>query len=252
MRFRLAAPADPLYDPLVAVSTDRADIRLLRVSPEACAELLMAGRVEAALLSPLDYGRANGIVDYCILPGPALALEGYTQRVWLYFRPGLRTITRCATPSTQHFLAQALRLLFAEAYDIELQLLDMPASGVSETLHSVDAVLSWQEDLPSLGRLDIGEEWLSAFGYALPIAFWSCRAEVASEELLAAINELTHPQLPESEPVAELSPYCRGTVYWRWNETVANALRETLLLLYYHQLVPHISEVKPWDSTMPE
>ncbi|MEN3026481.1 MAG: MqnA/MqnD/SBP family protein [Chlorobiota bacterium] len=252
MRFRLAAPADPLYDPLVAASTDRADIRLLRVSPEACAELLMAGRVEAALLSPLDYGKANGIVDYRILPGPALAFEGYTQRVWLYFRPGLRTITRCATPSTQHFLAQALRLLFAEAYDTELQLLDMPVSGVSETLHSADAVLSWREDLPNLSRLDIGEEWFSAFGYALPIAFWSCRAEVASKELVAAITELAHPQLPESEAVTEPSPYRQGTIHWRWNETVGNALRETLLLLYYHQLVPHISEVKPWDGSMPE
>ncbi|MCS6966734.1 MAG: hypothetical protein NZ473_08240 [Candidatus Kapabacteria bacterium] len=248
MCLRLAAPIDPLYNPLVEATTSSPDIMLLRVSEEECAALVAAKEVEAALLSPLSYGRATEVADFWILPGPALALEGYTERVWLYFRSDLHTIERCAVPSLQHFLTQALRLLLMEAYDIEPSYAERPATSVHESLRHADAVLSWYEDIPDLSRLDVGEEWFAAFAHALPLAFWSCRAEVASPKLLRSINDLARPTLPESETITESSPYRQGAIHWRWSATIANAVHETLLLLYYHGLVPCVSEVKLWDG----
>jgi predicted solute-binding protein len=252
MPLRIVAPTSTLYNPLLENAAQAEGVHLLRAREEECAHLLAANRVDVALVSPLTYGRAVGTAEYRILPTTTLALEGYTEHVWLYFRPGLRTLTRCAVPSCDAFLTQALRILLLEAYDLEPTL--FPAnSDVPTSLTTADAVLSWEEDLSELPRMDVGEEWYTTFGYALPVALWVCRMEELPRELPHMLEQLARPGLPaveavtESEPLPALPPRT-GRLLWRWSDTVAAALRETLNLLYYHGLVPHIAEVKLWSG----
>jgi len=251
MEIRIAAPADPLYAPLLA---GRATLphRLLRVSEADCAQLLSANRVEVALLSPLSYGEAVGKAEYLILPGPALALEGYTERVRLYFRPGLRTIARCIVPSLTSFPTLATRLLLLEQFDLEPTY--VAATGApEELLRHADAVLSWDTPAPNLTALDIGEEWYNAFGVPLLLGFWVCRQEELPAELPMLLAQLAADGLPEREPIVEAAespsiPPRQGVIHWRWSDSLADALRQTLQLLYYHGIVPHIAEVNLWQQ----
>ncbi len=255
MHLRIAVPHDRLYTPLIE-GTARS-IQLLRVPEEECSRLLRANRVELALLSPLAYGQCIEHADYRIVPTSAIALEGYTERVWLYFRPGVRTLSRCIVPSLTAFLTQALRIVLQEAYELDPVLI--PASGMSvrEALHEADAVLSWEEDSPEMERLDVAEEWFHAFGHALPVGFWVCRPEELPAELPRLVEQLSRPGLAPTETVTEQRsplpsyPTYPGVIHWHWDSTVAEALKATLELLYYHGLVPHLAEVKLWDGTQP-
>jgi predicted solute-binding protein len=250
---QLAVPNSTLYAPLIAGAEQlRDEVQILCGGEQEVAHLLETNRVAAAFLSPLTYGKTVGQVEYLILPAPALALEGYTERVWLYFRPGLRTISRCAVPEPSDFLAQALRLLLMEAYDVEPTYIPARGRSLSELLATADAVLSYAENLPQYQRLDLGEEWYLTFGYALPVGFWVCRLESLPRHLPLLLRRLAHPDLPPTENITESQPAVppprHGTIHWQWNATIAEALQQTLELLYYHGLVPHIREVTLWND----
>ncbi len=255
MRVRVAVPNDELLTPLFS-SPPPADVELMLTSPEDCAQLLATNRVDVALLSPLAYGHAGATTEYRIIPASALALEGYTERVWLYFRPSVRTLRRCAVPSRTHFLTHALRLLLLELYDLDPELIVRPGQTVAQALTDADAVLSWHEDFSTLHRLDLSEEWYTAFEHPLVLGFWVCRGEELPAQLPDLLLQLAAPGLPEAEAVVECVeprptpalPARRGQLYWRWSTTLSEALHETLTLLYYHGLVPHLREVTLWNA----
>lgn len=254
MPLRIAAPTDALYTPLLAAGAAAAGVQLLRLAEEECARLMRANRAELALLSPLAYGQLAGEADYRIVPTAALALEGYTERVWLYFRPNIRTIAHCAVPSLASFLTHALQLLLKEVYDLEPTFTVAAGRSILEALCHADAVLSWEEDIPGMARLDVAEEWYVAFEHMLPIAFWVCRPEELPAELPDVVNRLVQPGLPPHEAITEDSstlPARHGTIHWRWSEAVADAVEKTLQLLFYHGRVPHLVEVRLWENTSP-
>ncbi len=253
MVLRIAAPIDALYTPLLAAGASVDRVQLLRVPEEECARLLRTNRVELALLSPLAYGNLAGQADYRIVPTGALALEGYTERVWLYFRPQIRTIAHCIAPSLTAFLTQALHLLLKEIYDLEPTFTAAAGRSVHEALCEADAVISWEENRPEMARLDVAEEWYVAFDHMLPVAFWVCRPEELPAELPTVLDRLVQPGLPTREAILEStssSPARHGTIHWRWSEALADATEQTLELLYYHGLVPHITEVRLWDGEL--
>ncbi|GBD07047.1 Chorismate dehydratase [bacterium HR21] len=255
MRLRIAAPEGPLYAPLLSSPAPR-EVVLIRTSEHHCAQLLATSQVEVAFLSPLAYGQASQTTEYRIIPASALALEGYTERVWLAFRPGLRTLRRCIVPAEAHFLPQALRLLLLELYDLEPELLPRAVTQEVDALHDADAVLSWNETHTDFPRLDVGEEWYTAFEYPLLLGFWVCRGEELPSTLPHLLLSLARSALPAIESVREASPIPplpprHGRIHWRWNQILADALQQTLTLLYYHGLVPHIREVTLWDASSP-
>jgi len=114
-------------------------------------------------------------------------------------------------------------------------------------------VLSWDTPAPNLTALDIGEEWYNAFGVPLLLGFWVCRQEELPAELPTLLAQLAADGLPEREPIVEAAespsiPPRQGVIHWRWSDSLADALRQTLQLLYYHGIVPHIAEVNLWQQ----
>lgn len=253
MRVRVAAPDAAIYAPLLS-SPAPLELELIRTSEQQCAHLLATNRVEVALLSPLAYGQASQTTEYRIIPASAVALEGYTERVWLSFRPGLWRLQSCAVPAGTAFLPQALRLLLLESYDLEPELIPSPDAPVETLLHTADAVLSYTGAQTGVPRLDFADEWYTAFEHALLLGFWVCRGEELPSTLPQLLLSLAQPGLPAAEPVVEAHPIAplpprQGRTHWRWNETLADALRQTLALLYYHGLVQHLREITLWDGS---
>ena len=100
---RLAISNAKYLDPIVA-NLDRVaqeqGWEVFRVPEEQATTMLLNNRVELALFSPLGYASAVGTVDYRIIAGPCVAMEGCTSAVGISFNGGLSVAPR-AIPESQ-------------------------------------------------------------------------------------------------------------------------------------------------------
>lgn len=260
MNIKIAVPDNPIYAPLIARVEEVCKAQkfdLVRTTEARCAELLLRNSVEIALLSPLGYGKGVSTVDYRIIRGPALTLEGLTYLASVYFRPNSFNIAEFVSATPSDFINQAGAIALSEKFDIPFNLTGKSGT-IAELLEQNDAVISWGNDDSQIVSLDVSDEWTDGVETALPVAFWVCRPDEMPENLEEIIAEMAAPDLPvevlvHEKTIAGLPNAEReGKIMWKWNDQTENGLKKAIEMMFYLQLVPEISAVKIWGRELLE
>lgn len=239
---KIAVPDAALYAPLVAnaeaVCAERG-WSLVRAPIEQCGRLLLSYAVDAALVSPLGYGRGVGSVDYRIVPGPAVMLHDFTNVAGITFAAGATAIRSVASNTPDEFLVTIGMLILSEKLDAELS---MNPSGASADC-TIDLTTSGETAM-----MDVSEEWADLTDAPLPVALWACRIEADLNAIAAAVGAMA--DATQESPVSEMLPPSgdhfprEGRITYRWNDDSEEALAAALDLLFFHQVLREIPAVK--------
>jgi len=240
---KIAVPDHPLYAPLLAHAKDVCAERgweLVYAPIEQCGAMLFTHAVDAALVSPMGYGRGVTKVDYRIVAGPALMLYEFTNVAGITFAPSAVALRTADSRTPSEFLVTLGMLVLSEKLDVVLSMQsagDVPAD-CSINLWSAGAGFA----------MDVSEEWFDLTDAPLPAAIWTCRVEADLDAISAAVAAMADgtTELPVSEmavPGAEHVPR-EGRIGFRWTDESEEALAAVLDMLYFHQLFPEIPAVK--------
>ncbi len=250
MNYKIAVPDNRVYEPLFRNKeiSGSYNMQLYQVEEKKLREAMLNNRFDGALMSPLGYGLGVEDADYRIIPGPALAVQGWSEMASIYFRKGLKTISKVKAPSPDDFIMIIGKLLLAENFNMEPDVIRKNGE-TNELLKEADAVMTWEKDFHVESLLDITEEWFMAFELPLPLAFWVCREEEVPKNFEKFIHEVKANDLLKREDIvyeAKDEEFHRreGTILWEWNDDVEHALNQSIQFLYFHQLVPEIGAVK--------
>lgn len=250
MSIKIAVPDNPVYSDIVfnLDGADKDEVILFRVPEHKCSELLFDNRVDAAFISPMAYGKPGSSGNFRIVPGPVLAFGGYSGKASIYFRPGAAQLNSCSSPNPDDYLIVLGKLLLMERYDIELSI-DKMNGTKEELLRKADSVMLWEQGAPGSDSLDISELWSDSFEIPLILGFWVCPAEDFHPAVTDTVKRIWNSSLKTEEPVIEIttSPDIAprdGFILRQWNDELESALEKTIDLLFYHQLINEIEEVK--------
>lgn len=239
---KIAIPDAALYAPLSAhaeaVCAERG-WSLVRAPIEQCGRLLLSHAVDAALVSPLGYGRGVGSVDYRIVPGPAIMLHDFTNVAGITFAAGATAIRSVASQTPEEFLVTMGMLILAEKLDAEL--------SMNPSAQNADCTI----DLAVPGvtaMMDVSEEWADLTDAPLPVALWACRIEADLDAMAVAVGAMADAmqERPVSEMLSTSDDHVprEGRITYRWNDDSEEALAAVLDLLFFHQILREIPAVK--------
>jgi len=160
------------------------DVSLRYSVPSSLMNQLVAGEVEVALCSSIDYQRSPE--PLLIVPVGLLGCDGPTLTVRLYSTRPIRAITHVYCDTDSHTSVALLRILLKEVFDTEPELLDYNArEHVAE-----NKPLDWPEAMLLIGdkvvtdsppavryphQLDLGEAWQKHTGRPFVFALWMAR-----------------------------------------------------------------------------
>ncbi len=254
MKNKIAVPDTPYLKDLFANSDkvkEEYGFEFFVVPEDKIGEFFFNNRFDLALLSPMDYALGIGKSDYRILEGPCFAAEAYTKLGSVYFNPNLPDISTIGTPTPENFLIKIAKLLLAERYEMHPNIMKFDGS-VSESLAKHDAVLTLVSDKEIEATLDISEEWYINSSSPLPLAFWVARNDEAPNDAHDIIKKLAadfyQTDIIINEQSEDGSFVREGRILKVWNEEIAKALVEVIELLYYHQFIPEIGDVKMYGD----
>lgn len=244
MTLKLAIPNNPIYNPLAENKLPETDAaHIIRDDEAKIAELMLKNRVDAALLTPISYGRAVADADYRIAPGYCLAASGFTKLASIYFKKGLKIIESGASPTPEDFIIKMGAIILSEKYDIHIDLQKSP-EGVDKILEKRDAAIVWGESAFNDPALDVGEEWFANYETPLPLAFWVCRNEEAPENLYETLNMLANTQIRNDVHIFDEETGRSGKLIWTWSDEIEAALDQVFHILYYRQELDEIPKIK--------
>jgi hypothetical protein len=162
------------------------------------------------------------------------------------FNGGLDEIKTVGSSRPKSFHAIMGSLILREKYGAH----STPVVGTNEA-GIPDAVVESRDDTQTLPTLDLSEEWGDIAEAPLPMALWACRSEAATEienldEIIASIADaaIAEEQVLEAES-DETDAFPReGKMMYRWSDEIETGLIAAMNLLYFHQMIPEIPEVK--------
>ena len=245
---RIAVTDAPYLSPLIAnldAVSKKYGLEVSVVPEEEAAKMLLNFAVDVALLTPLGYGLGVGKVDYRIIRGPCAALNDYTGVAGIRFADNLEEVKTIASSRPQSFLTWIGALIMREKFEAPSN----PVLNVTD-IESPDCVIE-MESQHSGGRsaLDIGEEWFDMVETALPTALWVCRVEADFEKVAGIVTEMadqkvTERHVSDTVSVAEESLPRAGHISFRWYDDMETDITAALNLLFFHQVLPEIPEIK--------
>lgn len=224
-------------------------LEIYYVDEKESMEYFLSGKVDAALVNPLEYGRQVGRSDSVIIPYSAIYLDGYTEVASIIFQKELETFKSMATKDSDSFLFFASKILLAERYDMVLDVV-LSQDSEEEMLEKADCAFIFGVSQSNFNSFDIGEEWYDTFEMPLPVAFWICRSEEHPEGIEKVI--LSFSDIAESKSIGINErkkgkvdiPERKGKIETGFNAEFEEALAQTFHFLFYHQLIKDIPEVK--------
>lgn len=144
--------------------------------PEAvCAERLLQGAVEFALIpvSAYAYGKGN----FQVLPDVAISFNGPAGNIQLFFNKELKDIKTVAVDKRARFALQLIKILMPEKFKTTPDYLSMEPDLPTMLEKSDAALLTGEQAIAAAKdnphRLDLGEEWFDLTGLPLVYAFWA-------------------------------------------------------------------------------
>ncbi len=183
--------------PLIDGLENLADVDLRHTVPSRLIDVLLAGDVDLALCSSIDYQRSDD--PLVIVPCGLLGSDGPTLTVRLYSTRPLDEINLVHCDTDSHTSVVLLHILLKELHGIEPRLLDFDPTGRPDR-----GPRGWPEALLLIGdkvvtdappdaryqhQLDLGAAWARLTGLPFVFALWMARRDTdrAVVELAATI-----------------------------------------------------------------
>ena len=244
---RIAVPTDTLAHPILVHAHDvcsRLGWTLLNADVDACADMLLANKVEVALVSPIHYGLATGKLDLNIVDGSCVALQDYTNTMGVFFPNNVAEITRIGATNPTHFLSQMGAVVLRERFEAANVSVDLVATN----LQDVDCVLAQPPYDNKVATLDVSEEFTDMAECPLPVYIWACCPEAdidALPSVLLAMADATYveQQVEEEVHIHDEHFTREGKILYRWTDEVEEGLNAVFNLLFFHQILPKLPEI---------
>lgn len=245
---RIAVPSDPLVQSIVAnvqETCNRLGWTLIIRSSDECADMLMSNRADVALITPFHYGMATGKLDLNIVGGPCVALHDFTNTMGVYFPNNVAFIKTIAATHPDHFLSKMGAIVLRERFEAE----DVSMIQVGNADESSDCVLAFPSEYQRVATLDVSEEFTDMAECPLPVYLWACRVDSVSEQLAGAVaamadNNVVDQFVEEVVHIHDEHFTREGKVLYRWSGEVEEGLNAVFNLLYFHQVLPVLPEIK--------
>jgi hypothetical protein len=249
---KLAVPDNDIFAKLYGNDVfiaESQDLQIFKVREQDAHRLLLDKKVDAALLTPLGYGMGYQDAEFRIVPETALATVDFTGLASVFFKEGLKKVSKVASSSPDDFLIKIGGILLAEKYGFDIELFE--AKGTKdEILQHYDAAILWEASSATDNALDISDEWFDLFGMPLPLLAWVTWEDVSQENIRNRIKSIAAINLEKEENRYETSNdkvdynLRQGQLFWSWNEDVEKAFEQVLQFLFFHQFFEHIPAVK--------
>ncbi len=249
---KLAVPNNEIFAKLYgneAFVSAAEDLQIIKAKEPELHRLLLDRKVDAALLSPHGYGQGYQDAEFRIVPETALATVEFTGLASVFFREGLKNVTKAASDSPEDFLIRMGGILLAEKYGFDIELFE--ARGTKDQiLQKYDAAILWEKSTATDNSLDISDEWFDLFSMPLPLLAWVAWEDAPQEHLSQYIRNIATVNLEKEEDRFESANekvdfnLRRGLLFWSWTEEVEKAFEQVLQFLFFHQFFAHIPAVK--------
>ena len=209
--------------------------------PAGCAARLHDRSTDLALIPSIEYLRNP---DYRIVPNLAVASEGAVASVALFATRPVTSLRSIAVDSSSRTAAMLLRILCAEAWEIEPKLVrlrpDLPVmlKRCDAALIIGDAALFLEHEEQGLDKVDLGEEWTVLTSLPFVWAAWVGRRgaltaehgralEAARAQGEQAIDDIATRHCPGDEERQEIGRrYLRENVSFGLDERAQSGLRK--------------------------
>ena len=151
------------------------------VAPVRCAELLVEGRAEAALIPVIEYQRYP---DLLVAPGACVASKTQVYSVVLVSRVPISKVRSVALDTTSRTSAALVQIILRRFYDLTPDY-HTAAPRIAEMLETSDAALIIGDPAMMIDRrgllvYDLAEEWRKHTALPFVFAFWAIRDDARS------------------------------------------------------------------------
>lgn len=226
--------------------------QLIEESRPALARQLREQELIAGLLSPLEYAKDSS--DYSIVPKIGAVSEIGNGSIVVRFHEGGKKIQTLAVNPSFVWEIVLTKIVFAEAFDIELTIVPMNAPP-DVMLQKADAALfvgdSAVEVMGTDSIIDITEEWNQLTDLPLVHAIWCGReGDLTKEDIqhlqqsalkgTAGIKDIVLALQPDEREA--LQRFLESFSY-DLNDEAEAGLAEMMKYFYYHGITPDVSEL---------
>jgi chorismate dehydratase len=171
---------------------------LVKAPPTALNAMLSRGELDVSPVSSVHYARNAD--DLVLLPGLSINSTGFVHSVGLFYRNAIDTLHGGTVSVTEESATSdvLLRILLEKRFGIDAKRApgDADPEGILDgryqgALLIGDSALKGALAYPSLGRIDLGEEWTRWTSYPMVFAVWCARREFAQRhpDALRAAHE---------------------------------------------------------------
>ncbi len=234
-------------------------IALVDEQPARVDWMLLEHQAEAALASPLLYGKREG--DLVLLPGACLTASSATGDVFMHFREGLKTIATLGyydEPDIDTMLAQ---VILKEKYGMAPRLVKV-TQAAEVALTTVDALLlARNEDDPAAppqSGIDLYDEWFDMTQLPFVREVFLAWDTMITPELVSAIEQagarMDEAALRALELAMELHAATLETsaipahYRYKFTDDADEGLRMFFQLAFFHGLHRDIPEFRIWEG----
>ncbi|HXX64617.1 MAG TPA: MqnA/MqnD/SBP family protein [Bacteroidota bacterium] len=250
-RTSIGIPAEIYCRPFVEILRANGVFEVVLDAPASLAQKLAKRSLKGAFLSPIDFARNAS--DYRIVPGCAVSSDSGNKSLVLYFRGGAQAVRTLAVPPTSASDIVLAKILLAERFDSEPQLVpvvgDLPfmLAKADAALLSGEAALNASAVQPE--SIDLIEEWVAATDLPYVHGFWCGREKGLSKEECGVLSALNTDIAGRSETSQRENPAPAEIYSYDFTESVQEGIREFLRYAYYHGILPDVPELVFFGSS---
>ncbi len=247
------------------------DITLRHSVPSLLIDELLAGRVEVALCSSIDYLRSPE--PLVLLPVGMLGCDGPTMTVRLYSTQPLHEVTRVHCDTDSHTSVALLRILMRELYETEVEIVEYEAREHVAGNH----VVEWPDAMLLIGdkvttdsppavryphQLDLGDAWHQLTGLPFVFAVWMAKESVDPSRLRTValaldrqrrhnqqrIDRILHDRVSQTKwPLDLAREYLTQRLRYAFDERALQGMKQFFDLATSHRLVENRRDIRWLD-----
>ncbi len=213
--------------------------------PARLAVKLRERSLDAAFLSPIDYGRDYAM--YSVLPDLCASSGAASTRTLIVFQEGIHAVkTLAAQPITTSEIVLAT-IIFTEQFGITPSIVPF-AGSPRDGLAKADAVLCMGDDAEGIPRseltLNLVEEWFELTGLPFVHGLWVTRPDALTEQEVRLIHESAEAMEVTDDPE-------ENAIRFTFGEGEREGVREFFRMAYYHGILPDIPDLNMYREDDP-
>ncbi len=206
------------------------------------ARQLREHHVDAAILSPIDFGKDSS--QYCAIRHGLVVSSTPTNTISLHFQSSLHTISTIAVHPAAVSEIVLARILLGEEFEVEPSFVPV-AGSLNEMLKKADGALLTDNESRMVhhdNHLDLVEAWTELTGLPFVHGILCTREEGIPDQGISAIVSALG-----SNPPADADPQTAdylSSFACRSDGEAIEALREFLHYAYYYGILPDVGEMR--------